>query len=328
MADRPSQTPGCSSSGRFGQPLAVSCLRPTGRSRCGFRGLSLPLPPLAMRRIWEDDGSHYPRSRRPAMAAFPTSRRSVRRPRIEEPAGVPLLQREPAGGRQDDEGPSPLQRGLLAHDAGHGRRSVRAGHDAAALGRQGRDSVDNAIHRVRVGLRIHGEAGRPFFCFHDRDIAPEGRTLAESNRNLDAVVKIVKEEIAADRHQAALGHGQLVQQSALHARRGHQPQRRRLRLRRRAGEEGAGSDQGTGRRRLRVLGRPRRLPDPLEHRHEARGRPPGPLHAHGGRLRQADRLSPASSISSPSRRSRPSTSTISTRPPASTSSAPTAWPTT
>jgi xylose isomerase len=28
----------------------------------------------------------------------------------------------------------------------------------------------------------------PFWCFHDRDIAPEGRTLAESNRHLDALV--------------------------------------------------------------------------------------------------------------------------------------------
>jgi type III restriction enzyme len=27
----------------------------------------------------------------------------------------------------------------------------------------------------------------PFYCFHDRDIAPEGRTLAESNKNLDAL---------------------------------------------------------------------------------------------------------------------------------------------
>ena len=28
----------------------------------------------------------------------------------------------------------------------------------------------------------------PFWCFHDRDIAPEGRSLAASNRNLDQVV--------------------------------------------------------------------------------------------------------------------------------------------
>ena len=32
----------------------------------------------------------------------------------------------------------------------------------------------------------------PFYAFHDRDIAPEGRTLAESNRNLDKVVAHAK----------------------------------------------------------------------------------------------------------------------------------------
>ena len=38
--------------------------------------------------------------------------------------------------------------------------------------------------------------GCPFYCFHDRDVAPEGKTLAESNKNLDAVVKVLKEEQA------------------------------------------------------------------------------------------------------------------------------------
>jgi xylose isomerase len=33
----------------------------------------------------------------------------------------------------------------------------------------------------------------PFWCFHDRDIAPEGRTLAESNRNLDRLVAHAKQ---------------------------------------------------------------------------------------------------------------------------------------
>jgi xylose isomerase len=32
----------------------------------------------------------------------------------------------------------------------------------------------------------------PFWAFHDRDIAPEGATLAESNRNLDAIVAHAK----------------------------------------------------------------------------------------------------------------------------------------
>jgi xylose isomerase len=36
--------------------------------------------------------------------------------------------------------------------------------------------------------------GAPFYAFHDRDVAPEGASLAESNRNLDAVVEVLKEE--------------------------------------------------------------------------------------------------------------------------------------
>jgi xylose isomerase len=57
------------------------------------------------------------------------------------------------------------------------------------------DSVDNAIHRVRVAFEFIEKLGAPFFCFHDRDVAPEGKTLAESNRNLDSVAKVIKEEM-------------------------------------------------------------------------------------------------------------------------------------
>lgn len=33
----------------------------------------------------------------------------------------------------------------------------------------------------------------PFFCFHDRDIAPDGDTLREANKNLDTIVGLTKE---------------------------------------------------------------------------------------------------------------------------------------
>ena len=56
------------------------------------------------------------------------------------------------------------------------------------------DSVDNAIHRVRVAFEFIEKLGAPFYCFHDRDVAPEGKSLTESNRNLDAVAKALKEE--------------------------------------------------------------------------------------------------------------------------------------
>lgn len=56
------------------------------------------------------------------------------------------------------------------------------------------DTVENAIQRARVGFEFIEKLGAPFYCFHDRDVAPEGATLAESNKNLDAVVKVLKEE--------------------------------------------------------------------------------------------------------------------------------------
>lgn len=58
----------------------------------------------------------------------------------------------------------------------------------------GTDSVDNAIRRVRVAFEFMEKLGAPFYAFHDRDVAPEGATLAESNQNLDAVVRVLKEE--------------------------------------------------------------------------------------------------------------------------------------
>jgi len=56
------------------------------------------------------------------------------------------------------------------------------------------DSVENACNRARVAFEFTQKLGAPFYCFHDRDVAPEGKTLAESNANLDAVVKVLKEE--------------------------------------------------------------------------------------------------------------------------------------
>ena len=58
------------------------------------------------------------------------------------------------------------------------------------------DNVENAIKRARVAFEFIDKLGAGFYCFHDRDVAPEGASLAESNKNLDAVVKVLKEEQA------------------------------------------------------------------------------------------------------------------------------------
>jgi len=58
----------------------------------------------------------------------------------------------------------------------------------------GSNSVTNAQKRARAAFEFITKLGAPYYCFHDRDVAPEGRNLAETNKNLDAVVKVLKAE--------------------------------------------------------------------------------------------------------------------------------------
>ena len=55
------------------------------------------------------------------------------------------------------------------------------------------DPMEQAKARMRAAFELTEKLGMPFLCFHDRDIAPEGDTLGETNRNLDVVVKLAKE---------------------------------------------------------------------------------------------------------------------------------------
>jgi xylose isomerase len=58
----------------------------------------------------------------------------------------------------------------------------------------GTETVANAVNRVRAAFEFFEKLGVGFYCFHDRDVAPEGKTLTETNRNLDQVVKALKGE--------------------------------------------------------------------------------------------------------------------------------------
>ncbi len=58
----------------------------------------------------------------------------------------------------------------------------------------GSNSVAMAQKRARVAFEFMDKLGAPYYAFHDRDVAPEGKSLRESNKNLDAVVKVLKEE--------------------------------------------------------------------------------------------------------------------------------------
>ena len=58
----------------------------------------------------------------------------------------------------------------------------------------GSGSVANAVNKVKVAFEFIEKLGAPYYAFHDRDVAPEGDTLQESHKNLDAVAKALKGE--------------------------------------------------------------------------------------------------------------------------------------
>lgn len=58
----------------------------------------------------------------------------------------------------------------------------------------GTDSVENAQNRVRVAFEFMEKLQAPYYAFHDRDVAPEGSSLSQTNANLDKVVQVLKEE--------------------------------------------------------------------------------------------------------------------------------------
>ena len=57
----------------------------------------------------------------------------------------------------------------------------------------GTDSLDNAVRRANVMFEITSKLQAPYYAFHDRDVAPEGKTLPESNKNLDRLVDELKQ---------------------------------------------------------------------------------------------------------------------------------------
>ena len=51
------------------------------------------------------------------------------------------------------------------------------------------DPVAQAELKMSVAFEFFDKLGVPYFCFHDRDVAPEGDTLAQTNANLEHLVE-------------------------------------------------------------------------------------------------------------------------------------------
>ncbi|MBN1501793.1 MAG: xylose isomerase [Spirochaetes bacterium] len=57
------------------------------------------------------------------------------------------------------------------------------------------DEMELAEFRVKAAFELMEKLGVPYFCFHDRDIAPEADTLEETNRRLDKIVDVIEAEM-------------------------------------------------------------------------------------------------------------------------------------
>ena len=180
----------------------------------------------------------------------------------------------------------------------------------------GSNSMKMAETRVRVAFEFLEKLGAPFYAFHDRDVAPEGKTLRETNRNLDAIARLLKQEQQRTGVQLLWGTACLF----AHPRYAHGAAtscNADVFAYAAAQVKKAIEVTHTARRRgLRLLGRARGLQHAAQHRPEARAGPPRQIPAHGRRRTRRPSASRASSTSSPSPRSLPSINTTPTPPPA------------
>jgi xylose isomerase len=55
------------------------------------------------------------------------------------------------------------------------------------------DPMDRAKDKLDAAFEFITKMGAPFYCFHDRDLAPEGSSVAESEKNLMAMAELAKE---------------------------------------------------------------------------------------------------------------------------------------
>ena len=58
------------------------------------------------------------------------------------------------------------------------------------------DPMESARNKAHAAFELMEKLDIDYFCFHDRDIAPEGQTLAESNARLDEITVLLKDLMA------------------------------------------------------------------------------------------------------------------------------------
>jgi xylose isomerase len=155
----------------------------------------------------------------------------------------------------------------------------------------GTNSVANAQRRVWACFEFMDKLGVDYYCFHDRDVAPELRLAGRKQRRFRRRRRRTRKKRRSRPARSCSGAPPASSPTPLLPGRGHQPERRRvfafaaaqvkkaMDVTHRLG--GEGYTFWGGREGYATL---------LEHRHEARARSPRPVAAHGRGLQEEDRL--------------------------------------
>lgn len=67
------------------------------------------------------------------------------------------------------------------------------------------ESMDHARLKADVAFEMFDILNAPFYCFHDADVRPEGKTFAETKRNLEEMVDYLGEKQAGHKTQLLWG---------------------------------------------------------------------------------------------------------------------------
>lgn len=70
------------------------------------------------------------------------------------------------------------------------------GAPAATRPWNGKEALEASKMRVEAGFELMQKLGMNYFCFHDRDLSPEYKTLKETNEKLDMIVDLIQESMS------------------------------------------------------------------------------------------------------------------------------------
>ena len=132
------------------------------------------------------------------------------------------------------------------------------------------DPWEAALAKADAAFDFFTRLGAPFYCFHDRDVAPEGSTPQGVGRASSAAWSTCSRASSRTAGMKLLwGTANLFSHRRFIAGAATNPESRGLRARRAAGQGGDGSDAAARRRELRAVGRPRGLRDAAQYRPQA-----------------------------------------------------------